>query len=502
MIGRVGDIPTHPPGTDRHGRAPARAAGRYHLDNRRAHRHGTAMPRLSHLLQPDKGQNAIALHLIDEKGFDGWLKAQPAKTRQALGAQGFRGEGYQLAILPGDHWAAVLGVADVDALSPWCLAKAAESLPEGSYQVAGRGPGPATLGWLLGQYRFDRYKKDKKGAGPRVLLTDEPARIDETVAVAESTALVRDLVNTPAGDLGPAELQQAAEAVAKDHGAKVSVTKGNALDEGYPMVAAVGGAAAPGREPRLIELEWGDQRHPRIALVGKGVCFDSGGLDIKPSAGMRLMKKDMGGAAHALALARLVMKARLPVRLHLLIPAVENAISGAAFRPGDILRSRKGLSVEVGNTDAEGRLILADALAGAAEAGPELIVDFATLTGAARVALGPDLPALFANDDALAEALLASGDSVADPLWRMPLWKPYDDMLASDVADLGNVSEAPLAGAVTAALFLQKFVPEGLPWAHLDTFAWRPSARPGRPKGGDALGLRAVWDMLQNRYGG
>ena len=268
------------------------------------------------------------------------------------------------------------------------------------------------------------------------------------------------------------------------------------------MIAAVGRAAARGREPRLIELEWGDQRHPRLAIVGKGVCFDSGGLDIKPSAGMRLMKKDMGGAAHALALARLIMDRNLPVRLHLLIPAVENAISGAAFRPGDILASRKGLSVEVGNTDAEGRLILGDALARAAESEPELILDFATLTGAARIALGPDLPALFVNDDALAGALLASGDAVSDPLWRMPLWQPYEEMLSSDVADLGNMADAPLGGAVTAALFLQKFGPEGTPWAHLDTFAWRPSAKPGRPKGGDALGLRAAWEMLKSRYGG
>jgi leucyl aminopeptidase len=250
----------------------------------------------------------------------------------------------------------------------------------------------------------------------------------------------------------------------------------------------------------LIEVEYGDQRHPRLAIVGKGVCFDSGGLDIKPSSGMRLMKKDMGGAAHALALARLVMKARLPVRLHLLIPAVENAVSGGAFRPGDILRSRKGLTVEIGNTDAEGRLILGDALARAAEAEPELILDFATLTGAARVALGPDLPALFASDDALGEALLAAGSEVADPVWRMPLWTPYEEMLASDVADIGNASDAPMAGAVTAALFLRKFVPEGTPWAHLDTFAWRGSARPGRPKGGDALGLRAAWSMLTTRY--
>jgi leucyl aminopeptidase len=460
------------------------------------------MTDLKALLKPDKGQSAIALHLVDKSGHEAWLKGQPARIRHALAAQGFKGEGFQLAILPGerDDWSAVLGVANADELSPWCLAKAAESLPEGNYRVADRGPGPAMLGWLLGQYRFDRYKKEPGGKGRLVLLTDEPARIDEIVLLAESTFLVRDLVNIPAGDLGPAELQAAVEAVAEDCGAKVSVTSGKDLDQGYPMVAAVGAAAAPGREPRMIELEHGDQRHPRLALVGKGVCFDSGGLDLKPSAGMRLMKKDMGGAAHALALARLIMKNRLPVRLHLLIPAVENAVSGAAFRPGDILKSRAGISVEIGNTDAEGRLILADALTRAGEEKPGLILDFATLTGAARVALGPDLPALFANDDALAEALLAGGTSVSDPLWRMPLWTPYEEMLSSDLADIGNMAEAPLAGAVTAALFLQKFVPQGTPWAHLDTFAWRPAAKPGRPRGGDALGLRAAWEMLRRRY--
>jgi leucyl aminopeptidase len=454
------------------------------------------------LLQPDRGQPATPLHLVDKKTFDRWLKAQPERARQAAQAQGFRGEGYQLAIVPEgrDSWSAVLGVADVDELSPWCLARAAESLSEGTYRVDGRGPGPAVLGWLLGQYRFDRYRQKKEPRGARVLLTDEPGRIEETALIAEATYLVRDLVNTPAGDLGPAALQAAVEEVARECGARVRTTEGDALESGFPMVAAVGRAAAADRAPRLIELEWGDQRQPLLALVGKGVCFDSGGLDIKPSAGMRLMKKDMGGAAHALALARLVMKANLPVRLHLVIPAVENAVSGGAFRPGDILNSRKGLTVEVGNTDAEGRLILADALALASEGSPELILEFATLTGAARVALGPELPALFAHDDALADSLLASGIRVSDPLWRMPLWKPYDEMLASDVADLGNISDAPFAGAVTAALFLQRFVPEGLAFAHFDTFAWRPSAKPGRPKGGDALGLRAAWEMLRGRY--
>ncbi|MDQ4087347.1 MAG: leucyl aminopeptidase family protein [Pseudomonadota bacterium] len=460
------------------------------------------MTEVAALLQPDRGQPAIDLHLVDRNGFEAWHKAQPERVRQATQAQGFRGDGFQLAILPGerDGWSALLGVANVDELSPWCLAKAAEALPEGSYRLAGRSPGPAVLGWLLGQYRFDRYREKKEPKGPRVLLTDDPARIEENVLIAEATMLVRDLVNTPAGDLGPEELELAVLAVAQECGAKPRVARDDALTEGYPMVAAVGRAASPERAPRLVELEWGDQRHPKIALIGKGVCFDSGGLDIKPSAGMRLMKKDMGGAAHALALARLVMKANLPVRLHLLIPAVENAVSGAAFRPGDILKSRKGLTVEVGNTDAEGRLILGDALARAAEAEPELILDFATLTGAARVALGPDLPALFANDDELAAALLENGARVADPLWRMPLWKGYEEMLSSDVADLSNVSEAPMAGAVTAALFLQKFVPAGTPWAHFDTFAWRSTAKPGRPKGGDALGLRAAWETLRKRY--
>jgi leucyl aminopeptidase len=460
------------------------------------------MTDFSALLQPDKGQPATALILVDKKGFEAWLKSQPERVRQAAAAQGFKADGYQLAILPGDNaaWSAVLGVANVEELSPWCLAKAAETLPEGSYRVEGRSPGAAMLGWLLGQYRFGRYKAEATPKGPRVLLTPEVAQIEETVRLAEATAMVRDLVNTPAQDLGPAELEAAVRELAKSSGATVTVTAGEALASGYPMIHAVGRAASSDRAPRLIELQWGDTRHPRIAIVGKGVCFDSGGLDIKNASGMRLMKKDMGGAAHALALASLIVRNRLPVRLHLLVPAVENAISGNAFRPGDVLKSRKGLTVEIGNTDAEGRLILGDALTKAAEDEPELILDFATLTGAARVALGPDLPALFANDEPLAGDLLAAGDAVADPVWRMPLWKPYAEMLSSDIADIGNASEQPLAGAVTAALFLQRFVPDDLPWAHFDTFAWRSPAKPGRPKGGDALGLRAAYQMLKGRY--
>lgn len=334
-----------------------------------------------------------------------------------------------------------------------------------------------------------------------MLLTGEPAKTDAIVRLAEAVSLVRDLVNTPAGDLGPAELEQAARAQADKIGAEVRVTTGDELTTGYPLIAAVGAAATRERAPRLIEIEWGDPKNPRIAVIGKGVCFDSGGLDLKPASGMRLMKKDMGGAAHALALAGLIAGERLPVRLHLLIPAVENAVSGSALRPGDIVKSRQGLQVEIDNTDAEGRLILADALAKAAEGKPELFIDFATLTGAARVALGPDLPALFSSDDQLADDIMAAGKEVDDPAWRMPLWDPYDEMLKSEIADLANATNSPMAGAVTAAMFLKRFVPKGVPWAHFDTYAWRDKGKPGRPTGGEALGLRAVFIAVSTRYG-
>ena len=462
------------------------------------------MTQLSTLLKADKGQAAISLHLVDKQSFERWLGLQPERNRQAITAQRFKGEGYQIAILPGDKnasWSAVLGVANASKLSTWCLAKAAETLPEGTYRLAEGSPGPAMLGWLLGQYAFDRYRKDPPKTGPRVLLTDAAARIDEVVLMAEATHQVRDLINIPASDMGPAELEAAASELAKDCRAECTAIAGAALDQGHPMIAAVGRAAPSHRAPRLIEMSWGDKKAPKIAIIGKGVCFDSGGLDIKPSSGMRLMKKDMGGAAHALALAGLIIKRRLPVRLHLLIPAVDNAISGDSFRPGDVLTSRNGLTVEVDNTDAEGRLVLADAIARAAEEEPGLIVDFATLTGAARAALGPDLPALFCNNDALRQQLARAGETADDPLWPLPLWAPYAEMLSSDVADIANASDTPMAGAVTAALFLQKFVPEDTDWVHIDTYAWRPAAKPGRPKGGDALGLRAVWTMLTERFG-
>jgi leucyl aminopeptidase len=456
------------------------------------------------LLTADRGQKARTIHLVDKEGFGAWLKGRSPEDRALIEAHRFDAKtGFAYAILPrGNDFEVVSAVKNAAELSPWCLAKLGEALPEGTYKLASGAPGKAALGWLLGQHRFDAYrsKKDDKERGPRILLTGEAAQIDQMVHLAEATALVRDLVNTPAGDLGPAELEQAVRREASAAGAKVQVTSGEELDEGYPLIAAVGRGASPDRAPRLIELEWGKAGDPRIAVVGKGVCFDSGGLDLKPASGMRLMKKDMGGAAHALALAKLVMAEKLPVRLHLLIPAVENAVSGNAYRPGDIVKSRKGLTVEIDNTDAEGRLILADALAKAAEGKPELMIDFATLTGAARVALGPDLPATFVNREELATDLERAAGDVEDPLWRMPLWDPYDEMLKSDVADLANMATTPLAGAVFAALFLRRFVPDDLPWAHLDTYAWRDPAKPGRPKGGDALGLRAVFELLNRRH--
>jgi leucyl aminopeptidase len=456
------------------------------------------MTRFDLLLQPDRGQAARPIRLLGPAEVEGWLATRSGQARASLAAHRFTGKPGSHAIVPGDgeDWSVVAIVAD--AASPWALAPLAEALPSGSYRIEGASPPP--LGWLLAQHRFARYRKvDEVGA--RVLLTADAAGIAEALRVAEATAIVRDLVDTPASDCGPADLEAAAEALAREHGATVTVRRGDELVQGYPMIHAVGRAAARDRGPRLIELTWGDPRHPRIALVGKGVSFDTGGLDIKPSAGMRLMKKDMGGAAHALALAGLVMAARLPVRLHLLIPAVENAVSADSFRPGDVLRSRKGLTVENTNTDAEGRLILGDALTRAGEEKPELILDFATLTGAARVALGPDLPPLFTDDDALARDLLAAAAAESDPVWRMPLWNGYDDLLKSDVADLVNAPDGGFAGAVTAALFLRRFVPAGVPWAHLDVFAWRPTAKPGRPKGGEAYALRASWAMLKARYG-
>lgn len=459
------------------------------------------MTDFSALLQPDQGQPARTIEIVGKAGFQEWLSAQPERIRAAAGAARFEAKPGEMLVAPGDasaDWSVVLG--DAEHSSVWTLSSAAARLPEGNYRLETGDPGGMALGWLLAHYRFERYLGKAETIPARVLLTNDPASIPEHVRVAHATALVRDLVNTPAADMGPAELQREAEAIAKQHDAAVLVTRGHDLEDGYPMIHAVGQAADKRHAARLIEIEWGNPAHPRVAIIGKGVSFDSGGLDIKPASGMRIMKKDMGGAAHALALAKLVMEARLPVRLHMLVPAAENAIAGNAFRPGDILKSRNGMTVEVDNTDAEGRLVLADALTKASEAEPALILDFATLTGAARVALGPDLPALFSNDHDLADALSKASVAEHDPVWRLPLWSGYDDMLKSDIADIANSSEGGMAGAITAALFLRKFVPAGTPWAHLDTWAWRATAKPGRPKGGEALGLRAAWATLKARY--
>ena len=462
------------------------------------------MTDFSRLLVADRGQKARPVHLVDKHSFGDWAKSRPSEDRALLKAHGFDGKkGFTFVLLPrGDDLEVVSAVADAKSLSPWCLARLGEALPEGTYKLADGEPGQAALGWLLAQHRFDTYRKPEENErGPRVLVTGEPARIEPTIRLAEATALVRELVNTPAGDLGPAELEKAVRDQAERIGAEVRVTAGDELANGYPLIEAVGRAATRERAPRLIEMEWGNLSHPRVAIIGKGVCFDSGGLDLKQAAWMRLMKKDMGGAAHALALASLIAAERLPVRLHLLIPAVENAVAGNALRPGDIVKSRQGLQVEIDNTDAEGRLILADALTKAGESKPELIVDFATLTGAARTALGPDLPAMFSNDDELADQLASVGTDVSDPIWRMPLWDAYDDMLKSDIADLANAAGgSPMAGAIVAAMFLKRFVPKETPWAHFDTYAWRDAAKPGRPKGGDALGLRAAFSTVTKRY--
>ena len=464
----------------------------------------------AHLVEGDTGQAARPLVIVDQKGFGAWRDRQSPLSQSLAAAASFSGAKDSVLIVPtGDarsaEWIAVAGVAGATSLSPWCLAKAAEVLPPGTYRPVGAegaaiATDVATLGWILAQHRFDRYKKEVSRE-PRVLLMPESSVIDARVSEARAVALVRDLVDTPALDMGPAELEAEVARLASASGGTLEVTRGDDLTLGYPMIHGVGMAASPDRAPRLIELEWGDLAHPRLTVVGKGVCFDTGGLDIKPSAGMRLMKKDMGGAAHAIALAQLVLGARLPVRLHLLVPAVENSIASEALRPGDVLTSRAGLSVEIANTDAEGRLILADALTRACEReAPDFLVDFATLTGAARVALGPDLPALFTNDDAIGDALLAAGRLVDDAVWRLPLHDSYDDMLKSDVAELNNSPDGGFAGAITAALFLRRFVDPAVPWVHLDTFAWRPAARPGRPKGGEALGLRAVWHLVRARY--
>ncbi|WP_018698625.1 leucyl aminopeptidase family protein [Amorphus coralli] len=415
-------------------------------------------------------------------------------------SNGFTGASGSVVALPdgeGGVAAALLGLGAGD--EPFAAA-ALHKLPAGTYRLADGfdDPAEAVLGFALSGYRFERYRKPKD-VDVRLVI---PATVDaaEMTRLAAAAKLARDLVNTPANDLGPAEIAETIQALGERYAAAVTVTAGKALEDGFPMIHAVGKASP--RAPLLVDLKWGPEDAPKVTLVGKGVVFDTGGLDIKPASAMLLMKKDMGGASHAIALAQLIMDAALPVRLRLLVPTVENAIAGNAFRPGDVLKSRKGLTVEIGNTDAEGRLILADALALADEEAPELMIDFATLTGAARVALGPELPALFTDDDELAAAIDRHGRETADPSWRLPLWPGYRSWLKSDVADINHISSQPFAGASTAALFLQRFVEKTPAWAHFDLYAWTQTDRPGHPKGAAAQTIRALYSLLKERAGG
>ncbi len=415
-------------------------------------------------------------------------------------ANGFDGQPGRMLIIPGEKGeisGALLGIGNDE--SRFIAGKLATGLPRGSWHLANsvKEPDLAALAFLLGGYKFDRYAS-KEDVGVTLALPDGADKAD-VKRLARAVTLARDLINTPTNDMGPEALEAAVRKLGNEYKASVSVTKGDALiKKNFPMIHAVGRAGS--EEPRLIDLEWGKKDAPKVTLVGKGVCFDTGGLDIKPSSSMLLMKKDMGGAANVLALASLIMDAKLPVRLRVLIPAVENSISANAFRPGDVLTSRKGLTVEIGNTDAEGRLVLADALALADDEEPEILIDMATLTGAARVALGPDLPPFYSNDDAFAFDVGRAADAVADPLWRMPLWQPYDAKLSSRIADMNNVTTDGFAGSITAALFLQRFVGKAKVWAHFDIFGWNPGEKPHAPIGGEAQGIRALYHLLRQRY--
>ena len=448
---------------------------------------------------PDGGAS-IPLHAVPKEDFSAWLAAQDARVRTWAEATGFEAGAGQVLLIPDDAGRVAAAAAGIGSRRDarrerFALAKARGALPEGIYRLEGGLAGDAleaaTLGWLLAGYRFSRYKAV---APPKAQLAAPPgidrARIE---AVAAGEALTRDLINTPASDMGPADLAAAAEHLAREFGAAVAVTEGDdLLAANLPMIHAVGRASP--RAPRLIDLRWGDTG-PRLTLVGKGVCFDTGGLNLKPGGSMGLMKKDMGGAATVLGLARMIMALKLPLRLRVLIPAVENAVSGAAFRPQDVLTSRKGLTVEVNNTDAEGRLVLADALTLASEEGADLLVSMATLTGAARVAVGPDLAPFFTDDEGLAAALSDSAARVRDPVWRLPFWEPYDTLIEPAIADLDNAPAGGMAGAITAALFLRRFA-EVKPYVHFDIYGWQPTAAPGRPKGGVGQGARALLDAL------
>jgi leucyl aminopeptidase len=456
------------------------------------------------LLDSGKAEAARPIRCVAKEGLEAALSRLGEHERAWAKALGFAAQSGRTVVLPdpGGGVAGVLyGVGDAGRQAdPFLVGKLASDLPEGTYAFADdppAGPRLAALGWLLESYRFDRYRA-ANGVSARLVSPPGVDR-DEVLRVADAVSLVRDLVNTPAGDLGPDELEAAARDLAARHGARLQVIRGDELAKGFPLIHAVG-AASP-RRPRLIDFTWGPAEAPKVTVVGKGVCFDTGGLDIKSSSNMALMKKDMGGAANALGLASMIMHAGLAVRLRVLVPAVDNVIAGDAFRPGDVLTSRKGLTVEIGNTDAEGRLVLADALALADEETPELLIDLATLTGAARVALGPDLPAFFTDDDDLAHDIERHGKCENDPVWRLPLWERYHCLFESKVADLNNSGTSGYAGSITAALFVKRFVERAKHHAHFDIFAWTPASRPGRPYGGEAHAVRALYGLIRERYG-
>jgi leucyl aminopeptidase len=440
------------------------------------------------------------LHCVARDTFAAWRARQPQAVARWLEAQGFDASPGSVALLPGDDGAiagAVLGIGD--RLDPHAYSHAPFALPPGDWHVADALDADALralqLGWGLGAWRYTRYRSAARAPARLALETPDA----ETRDLVAACLRVRELVATPTEDMGPAELEGVVREIAQRFGAQLEVIAGDELlARNFPAIHAVGRASH--RAPRLLVLRWGDAAHAHVAIAGKGVCFDTGGLNIKLAEGMRNMKKDMGGAAHAIALAELVMARALPLRLTLVVPAVENAIGPNAYRPGEVVATRKGFHIEIDNTDAEGRMVLSDALAYACEQQPALLLDFATLTGAARVALGPDLPVLYANDDALAADWLTAGDAQRDPLWRMPLWRPYLRYLTSNVADLANSGPSKMAGSITAALFLERFVSDGLPWAHLDVYSWNDSDRPGRPAGGEAQGLRAAFAMLKRRF--
>ncbi len=447
----------------------------------------------------EAGKKATPLIAIAAPSLDAALSALPAAVAAFAKSAGFTGKSGEILLVPGATGKLKCALFGLGAgTDPYVFGAAPHALPAGVYEIEGApealDPTLIALGWAMGAYVFDRYKPAKRE--PALLVPPDGADRARAERFGRAVHRVRDMVNTPAADFGPRAMEDAADRFLDDYRANVRVTVGESLKEyGYPLVHAVGRAAS--EEPRVIEIEWGREDAPVIVVVGKGVAFDTGGLNIKPGDYMRLMKKDMGGAAHAFGLAQLIIESELDCRLHVIIPAVENAVSERAFRPGDILKSRAGLTVEVENTDAEGRLILADALTRACEHDPKLIIDFATLTGAARVALGPELAPYYANDDELAAHLEAAARRNADPIWRMPLWQGYARQVESPIADLKNLGDGPLGGSILAALFLERFVGQR-PWVHFDVFAWNPVARPGRPKGGEAQGLRAAFGLVES----